>query len=117
MKLMRTDLFLLGFTFACAICYSPTEGAPLVVDLAILALACGPLFILSPLVPWSFRGIFSGLGLVVTLLIMLMIVVAISASMAPWLGTSVAIPLAWVWYAMGRRMIPVWIAQKQDELV
>ena len=116
-KLMRADLFLLGFTFACVICYSLTEGAPLVVDLAILALACGPLFILSPLVPWSFQGIFSGLGLVVTLLIMLMIVVVISAIMDPWLGTAVAIPLAWIWKAMGRRMVPVWIAQKQDDLV
>lgn len=116
-KLMRPDLFLYGFTLACAIYYSPMEAAPIVVGVAILFLASGHLLILSPLVPWSFKGIVSGLGLVVTLFIILVIVLIVSASINPWLGIVVAIPLAWIWNVMGRRMIPNWIGQKQDELV
>lgn len=116
-RITRPDLFLFGFMVVYVVAYSPEEGAPFLVDVGALLMSSSPFLVLSPLVPWTFRGVFSGLKLIGVLILMAVIVVALSVNINPWLGTAVAMPLLIAWNAMARRMIPVWFAQKQDELV
>ena len=85
-KLMRPDLFLYGFGLAGALLYSPLQLAPIVTGLAILIQASGPFLVLSPLVPYSFRGILTGLGLIAAVFVVGIICVGLSIEIHPWLG-------------------------------
>jgi len=116
-KLMLPDLVLNAACLVGVLLYSPMELAPGIVGGAILLQASGPFFLLSPLVPYSIRGIASGLGLLTYLFVIIVIAGSLSVGIHPWLGLLVLVPLAWGWNVLCRRMIPKWFAQKQDELV
>ncbi len=116
-KLMQPDLFLYAGCLVGVLLYAPMDMAPVMVGGAILLQASGPFFVLSPLVPFSWSGIFSGLGLIFAIILILVITVPISVMVHPWLGPLVLLPLAWGWNQLCRRMIPNWFAKKQDELV
>ena len=116
-KLMLPDLVLYVACLVGCLLYSPLEMAPIICGGAILLLASGPFFVLSPLVPFSISGIFSGLGLVAAMLLMLGVAVPLSVMIHPWLGPLVLLPLAWGWNWLCRQTIPSWFAKKQEELV
>ncbi len=116
-KLMQPDLVLYAACLVGCLIYAPMDLAPIICGGAILILASGPFFVLSPLVPFSFWGILSGLGLIFAILIILGISVPFSALVHPWLGPVIMVPLAWGWNWLCRRMIPSWFAKKQEELV
>ncbi len=116
-KLMLPDLVLYAACLLGCLLYAPLDMAPIICGGAILLLASGPFFVLSPLVPFSFSGIFSGFGLIAAVLLILGITVPLSVIIHPWLGPLALLPLAWGWNWLCRSMIPNWFAKKQDELV
>lgn len=116
-KLMFPDLVLYAACFVAFLLYAPMDLAPIVCGGAILILVSGPFLVLSPLVPFSLKGILSGLGLIAAVLLMLGVAVPLSVHVHPWLGPLVLLPLAWGWNRLGRQMIPRWFADKQEELV
>ena len=116
-KLMQPDLVLYAACLVGCLIYDPMELAPIVCGGAILIMASGPFFVLSPLVPFSFTGILTGLGLIAVVVLMFAIAIITLAVELPWLGTLILLPLAWGWNWLCRRMIPNWFAKKQEELV
>ena len=116
-KLMQPDLVLYAACGVGCLIYDPMELAPIIWGGAILLLASGPFFVLSPLVPFSFSGILTGLGLIAAILAMLVITVPLFVIVHPWLGPVLLLPLAWGWNWLCRRMIPIWFAKKQEEVV
>lgn len=108
------DLFLLAMSLGIALWHSPMKAAPAVAGIAVILLCSGPLIVLSPLVPFTLRGLVTGLGLVMTLFGMAAALSALSVFFHPWLGPLVAIPLGLGWNRLGRRIIPVWFAHKQE---
>ena len=115
-KLMQPDLVLYAACLVGCLLYAPLDLAPIICGGAILLLASGPFFVLSPLVPFSFSGILTGLGLIAAVLVILVISVPLSVEIHPWLGPLILLPLAWGWNWLCRRMIPNWFAKKQEEL-
>ena len=115
-KLMRPDLVLYVCCLVGVLLYSPQQLAPIIVGWAILIQSSGPFFVLSPLVPFSFKGILSGLGLIAAVLVILGMAVPLSVQVHPWLGPAAMIPLCWGWNRLCRWMLPSWFANKQDEL-
>ncbi len=116
-KLTHPDLFLYMACLVGCLIYAPMDLAPVICGGAILLQASGPFFVLSPLVPFSFSGILTGLGLIAAVIAMLVVCVPFSVQVHPWLGPVILLPLAWGWNWLCRRMIPNWFAKKQDELV
>ena len=116
-KLMQPDLVLYAACLVGCLLYGPLDLAPIICVGAILLLASGPFFVLSPLVPFSFSGILTGLGLIVAVLCMLVISVSFSVLVHPWLGPLLLLPMAGAWNWWCRSMIPDWFAKKQEELV
>ncbi len=116
-KLMQPDLVLYAACLVGCLIYDPMVLAPIVCGGAILIMASGPFFVLSPLVRFSFSGILTGLGIIAATLLMLAIAGITMAEELPWLGTLILLPLAWGWNWLCRRMIPRWFSKKQEELV
>ena len=116
-KLMQPDLVLYAACLVGCLIYAPMDLAPIICGGAILILASGPFFVLSPLVPFSFSGILTGLGLIAAVLLILVVSVPCSVHVHPWLGPVMMLPLAWGWNWLCQRMIPSWFAKKQDEIV
>jgi hypothetical protein len=116
-KLMQPDLVLYAACGVGCLIFSPMTLAPIICGGAILILASGPFFVLSPLVPFSFTGILSGLGLIGAVLGMLVITIPLSVEIHPWLGPALIVPLAWGWNRLCCWMIPKWFSRKQEELV
>ncbi len=116
-KLMQPDLVLYAACLVGCLIYAPMDLAPIICGGAILLLASGPFFVLSPLVPFSFWGILTGLGLIAAVMFILVVSVPFSIHVHPWLGPVIMVPLAWGWNWLCRRMIPSWFAKKQEELV
>lgn len=96
--------------------YLLKPAAPVIVSGAVLMLSVRSFLILSPLVPFSFRGILSGLILIALVIVMLIVCVPLSVKFHPWLGPLVLIPLAYGWSRVCRWMIPAWFEKKQEAL-
>ena len=113
-KMMWPDLCLLVMGLGIALWHSPMKLAPAYAGVAVILLCSGPFIVLSPLVPFTLRGLVTGCGLVMTLCGMAAVLLALSVFFHPWLGPLVAIPLGLGWNRMGRRIIPTWFAHKQE---
>lgn len=113
-KMMWPDLCLLAMCLGGTLWYSPMVLAPAYVGTVVVLLCSGPFIVLSPMVPFTFRGLVTGVGLVVTLFGMAAALFSLSAFFHPWLGPLVAIPLGLGWNWLGRGIIPLWFAHKQE---
>ncbi len=72
--------------------------------------------VLSPLVPFSFRGILSGVGLIFLAIVLFVIAVRLSIVVHPALGPIVLAPLTYGWHRVCRWMFPAWFQRKQEAL-
>lgn len=113
-RMMWPDLCLLVMCQGIVLWDSPMKVAPAFAGFAVILLCSGPFIVLSPLVPFTFRGLVTGIGLVMTLVGMAAALLALSVFFHPWLGPLVAIPLGLGWHRLGRRIIPIWFAHKQE---
>ena len=113
-KMMWPDFCLLAMCLGIALWHSPMKLAPAYAGFAVILLCSGPFIVLSPLVPFSLRGLVTGIGLVMTLSMMVAVLLSLSVFFHPWLGPLVAIPLGLGWHWLGRRIIPIWFAHKQE---
>lgn len=77
-----------------------------------------PFFMLSPLVPFSGRGIVTGLSLLVTAIFIAMLSIALAVVVHPILLPLAAIPLVWFynWYVR-RRMLAYWMQKKIESIL
>lgn len=114
--MMLVDLPVHLAALAAVMFYSWERMAPIITGGYLLMLATRNFLILSPLVPFSFRGIVTGLGLIVLVLVMLIIAVPLSTELHPWLGTLILVPMAYGWSRACRSMIPSWFEKKQEAL-
>ncbi|MFO1005462.1 MAG: hypothetical protein U0929_05875 [Planctomycetaceae bacterium] len=113
-KMMWPDLCLLAMSLGIALWCSPMKLAPAYAGFAVILLCSGPFIVLSPLVPFTLRGLGTGVGLVMALIGMAGALLALSVFFHPWLGPLLAIPLGLGWHQLGRRIIPIWFAHKQE---
>lgn len=116
-RLQRLDPILVVACLASCLWVSPNEVAPSICVGGIMMLACSPFFVLSPLIPYSFRGIMVGLFLIAIPFWALGIVAGIMHEVHFWMGVIVVIPLAFGWNRLCRWMIPRWFEKKVVELV
>jgi hypothetical protein len=100
-----------GFLF-----HSMLPAAPIIFGAYVLMLSMRSFLILSPLVPFSFRGIVTGVGLIAVVIVLLIIALPLSVNFHPWLGPLVLGPLAYGWSRVCRSMIPAWFEKKQEAL-
>ena len=111
---MWPDFCLLAMCLGIALWHSPMKLAPAYAGFAVILLCSGPFIVLSPLVPFTLRGLVTGVGLVMALIGMAAALLALSVFFHPWLGPLVAIPLGLGWHRLGRTIIPIWFAHKQE---
>ena len=84
----------------------------------VVILLNAPFLMLSPLVPFSGRGILVGMGLFVAAIFIAMLSIALAANVHPVLLPLVAIPLVWFfnWYVR-RRMLAYWMQRKIESIL
>lgn len=116
-KLAKPDFVLHMICLAVLLVVSPNDAAPIFVAVAMLLMASEPFFVLSPLVPYSVRGIATGLGVIIAVICAGTLAVLGSVAIHPWAGPIVFALLIWCWNRYCRYKITEWFASKQDEVV
>ncbi len=110
-------LVAVGGTICSSLSYSATGLVASVFVCGYLGLLSMRSFlILSPLVPFSFRGIVSGVGLIFLAIVLFVIAVQLSIFVHPVLGPIVLAPLAYGWHGVCQWLIPAWFQKKQEAL-
>lgn len=120
-RMMLADLPVHLVAVGGVICWSLFYSAP---GMFASVIVCGYLgllsmrsfLVLSPLVPFSFRGIVSGVGLIFLAIVLFVIAVQLSILVHPGLGPIILAPLAYGWHRLCRWMIPAWFLKKQEAL-
>jgi hypothetical protein len=120
-RMMLVDLPVHLVAVGGIVCWSLFYSAP---GMFASVIVCGYMgllsmrsfLILSPLVPFSFRGIVSGVGLIFAAGLLLAVAISVSAHFHPTLGPLVLAPLAYGWHWVCRWMIPSWFQKKQEAL-
>ncbi len=116
-KLQQLDLILYAACLAACLWTSPDELSPAICIGAAMLLSCGPFFVLSPLIPFSFGGIATGVWLITLPFMILGVAAGLTVEVHRWLGFVVAIPLAFGWNRLCWWMIPRWFDKKVKDLV
>lgn len=93
------------------------DAVPVVVAILIGILLSGPFMMLSPLVPFTVKGLFSGLMLVGIPVVLIGVGISFGIAVNPWLSIPVAIPL-WALYNqwLRRRTLKKWMDEKVSTL-
>lgn len=99
--------------------YTLDPAAPAIaISIAAAILSSGPFMTLSPLVPFSFSGIATGLGLILIGIVMAGICVWVAVTVHPAALPLAAIPLAWLYNQILRRQVlPYWMMRKISSIV
>jgi|GEM_PF-1885514 len=91
---------------------------PIVVSIAIASLFAGPFMMLSPLVPVTFSGIATGLGLTFIFVVIVGICITIGALTHPVFVPLILVPLASLFnYIIRRHVLPYWMERKIASIV
>ena len=86
---------------------------PIVMSIAIASLFAGPFMMLSPLVPVTFSGIATGLGLTFIFVVIVGICIAVGALTHPVFVPLILVPLASLFnYIIRRHVLPYWMERK-----
>jgi hypothetical protein len=120
-RMMLVDLPVHLVAVVGVVCWSLFYSAP---GMFASVIVCGYMgllsmrsfLILSPLVPFSFRGIATGVGLIFLALVLFVIAVRLSLVIHSALGPLVLAPMAYGWNRVCRWMIPSWFQKKQEAL-
>ena len=90
--------------------------AAIMIGAYLMQLAMRSFLILSPIVPFSARGIVTGVSLIFLAIFLYGASVQLSHVFHPALGLLVLAPLAYCWHRLCRWMIPSWFQKKQEAL-
>ena len=91
---------------------------PIMITIGVAILASSPFLMLSPLVPFSVRGITTGVALIAGLIVILIVTVAFGVSMSPLAVPVVAVPMTVVYSQLLRRLLlPYWMRQKIESVL
>jgi hypothetical protein len=99
--------------------YALDPVAPaIVVSLAVAILFSGPFMMLSPLVPFTFSGIATGLALTFVALVIVAICIGCGATVHPLAAPVILLPLVWLYNRVLRRnILPQWMERKISSIV
>lgn len=116
-RLMRPELILFGVGIGVALLRNPDQLAPAIVAVGIGILSTGPFFTLSPLLPYTFKGIATGLLVFAGMLVCAMAATFAAIFGTPWLAPVVLAPLVYGWNRLCRWLVSSWLAQRLQSLV
>ncbi len=116
-RLMRPELVLFSVGIGVSLIRNSAQLSPAIVAIGIGILSTGPFFTLSPLLPYTFKGIATGL-----LVFAGMLVCAVAATLAalfgtPWFAPLVLAPLVYSWNRLCRWLVASWLSQRLQSLV
>ena len=87
-------------------------------SLTLAILCAGPFMMLSPLVPVTFKGVATGLGLTFVFLVIAGICIGLGAATHPMFVPLALIPLALLFNSCVRRFVlPYWMEHKISSIV
>ena len=90
----------------------------IVVSLMIAILFSGPFMMLSPLVPFTFLGIVTGVALTFAAVFIVALCIGCGATVHPMLAPVILIPLVWPFnYVLRRKILPHWMEWKISTIV
>jgi hypothetical protein len=110
-RLAAPDLVLWGLmTAASALVH--INVPPVMVCIAMVLVASQHFFILSPLMPFSFAGVTSGVALIFAFIVMAAVCSFAAMLIHPWAAPVVLAPLLWGFVVLLKRVLPYWIDRK-----
>jgi hypothetical protein len=95
---------------------APRVFAAIMVGAYLMLLSMRSFLILSPLVPFSVRGIVTGVGVIFLAIFLFGVSGQLSRVFHPALGPLVLVPLAYGWSRLCNWLIPSWFEKKQEAL-
>ena len=116
-RLMRPELVLFGVGVVVSLLRDPVNLAPAIVTGGLGVLATGPFFTLSPLLPYTFKGIATGLLVFVGMIACAVIATLVGIFGHPWLAPVAMAPLVYGWNRLCRSLVASWLAQRLQSLV
>jgi hypothetical protein len=115
-RLAWPDVFLAAAVTVASVTLSPVAPA-IAISVAAAILSSGPFLTLSPLVPFSFTGIATGLLLIVLGIVLAAVCVYVAVAVHPAALPLAALPLAWLYnQVLRRRVLPYWMMRKVSSI-
>lgn len=115
-RLAAPDLVLWGVLTAASGLFHE-NAPPVMLCVGMVLIASQHFFILSPLMPFSFLGVTSGLGMIGVFIAVALICVLAAAYVHPWAGPAVLGPLLWGITLILKRAFPYWMEKKVASVV
>lgn len=88
------------------------NAPPVMLCIGMVLVASEHFFILSPLMPFSFLGVTSGLGMIVVFIIVATLCGLAATLVHPWAAPAALAPLLWVLILILKRALPYWMQKK-----
>ena len=91
---------------------------PIVVSVVVAILFAGPFMMLSPLVPFTFNGVATGLGLTFLFVVIVGLCIFVGAVFHPVFVPLILVPLVSLFnYHVRRHVLPYWMERKISAIV
>lgn len=110
--LLRPELGLLLVAIVVTMLRDPETLAPCILSGGLWLLSLGPFLTLSPLLPYSFKGIATGLLIFAAAVAVIVAAVFAAVLVHPWAAPLVLAPLAYGWSRICRSLVASWLMTK-----
>jgi hypothetical protein len=110
-RLAAPDLVEWGLLTLASTLVSPI-GPPVMVCIGLLLVFSQHFFILSPLMPFTFRGVTSGVALIFVFIVLASVCILAGLYFHPWAAPVVMAPLLWGFTFVLKRSLPYWMDKK-----
>jgi hypothetical protein len=115
-RLAAPDLVLWGILTAVSGLFH-VNSPPIMLCIGMMLVSTHHFFILSPLMPFSFLGVTSGLALIFVFIVVAAVCIAVAQIVHLWAAPVVLAPLLWACSLLLRRALPFWMEKKIASVV
>lgn len=92
-------------------------GPPIMLCIGMMLVASERFFILSPLMPFTFLGVTTGLGLIFVFMAVASVCIVAAAVVHPWMAPVVLAPLLWGFTVVLKLALPYWMEKKVESVL
>jgi len=116
-QLLRPELVLFAVGLVASLARDPEYLAPAMLSVGLGILAAGPFFTLSPLLPYTVKGIVTGLLVFLGMALCVFPSVLAGIFLHPWLAPVVLAPLVFGWNRICRSLVASWLAERLQTII